>query len=149
MINKKRGRPKGSISDSSLNTKLPMVRLSKESLNIYKDAAEIEKDFSTWVRKSLDIASGVLSRNRKEKLLSAFSSPLDLYQVKCEGAIGSLNDSSGVSAKMKVGDKIVFSFSQLDMDSYGYEGDQILIDSTYIETGFYTCGVLIDSIAFS
>ena len=54
-IKRPRGRPK---IDNPASEKLPMIRVTKEQLDNYKNAAEEKQlSFSEWVRKALDKAS--------------------------------------------------------------------------------------------
>ena len=58
VIKKKRGRPKGSISENTANKTLPRVRVTEDHLKAYKAAAERSGlTFSAWVRKNLDKAA--------------------------------------------------------------------------------------------
>jgi len=54
---KKRGRPKGSVSENPM-VRMPDMKVKKEQLRAYKEAAEREGlNFSAWVRDKLDKAS--------------------------------------------------------------------------------------------
>ena len=54
---KKRGRPKGSVSNNPM-VRMPDMKVKKEQLEAYKAASEREEmTFSAWVRSNLDKAS--------------------------------------------------------------------------------------------
>jgi len=55
---KRRGRPKGSTAEITASEKLPMVRVTLDQLENYKEAAQLEEiAFSAWVRGVLDKAA--------------------------------------------------------------------------------------------
>jgi len=56
---KKRGRPRGSVSDNPASVTIPRVRVTPEQLAAYKQSADQSgKTFSVWIRDVLDKAVG-------------------------------------------------------------------------------------------